>query len=227
MELNAENLSAFSAICSAAASLAAFVFTVVIYRQTRKTTRPTERPIIISQRPMVDRKITDESALKVANANDVVVELELKFKNIGQHPAQDVAYWVGWVEDQNDPSHFSRVTELHPVNQLAPQEHKSIPVKLHKKDFEPIGEDKKFLFFTNISYRDKYNYKACHQEEYWFVYLSESGDAGDAIYDDILKFQTYARKIHNETTENPCVSEPKSFLDRLKEFLPFTRNSSL
>ena len=196
-KLSTDMFSALGAVLSALFAGIAVVAAIIIHCQTRNLLRPTERPIIAAIKSKCTGKLINDN-----NALDI--NFNLKFKNIGKHPAEKLRMRI-WIAPIKQPTQLTSIFDETVANRIYPETdfdwNKHIIWKLpfiyspeEGKTLDSLKNRPQVFLYFRLDYYDGFSLMKMRPDELYFAYTLGKVSAGHATIEQKQKFQHYINK---------------------------------
>lgn len=169
------------------AAVIAVIFSVVIHYQTRNLMKRVERPIMSLQN-------TQCAYNELSNKMNV----NLTFKNIGNHPARNLHYVVaGCCKDSYES--FQKLSDWFTVDRKDP----GLTFTVYwKGEIGFLEHGESFLFYISVNYEDAYDPSKVYSDDCWYLEYKWLQSGLDSMHrEDCLALEPYVGKLRDQEDE--------------------------
>lgn len=154
-----------------------------------------------ANRPSVS--VTDSKCSGKLGKNRLQIDFNLKFKNVGKHPAENLRMRV-WAAPLSRPDQFKKCHDSIATNVIHPEE----TFSWNPKRFVPLvkGEKKvgvkkeKIFMYIRFDYHDTLNPTNVYDDDLYVSYTIGSGSAGHSSAEQKSIFQKHLEQLKKEFT---------------------------
>lgn len=186
-------LNEYSPFISALSVLLALIFSIFVYCRTRQLLKPKERPIIsLNENTAKEQFLIDPPLVKT--------DLLFIFKNIGEHPANNLRIRIG-ITPQRNPEMLKNVVDVSVANRIDTNavfnwnQKFEQPAKQLKEGVAMVTEIGHFIYII-ITYEDYLYPEKKYEDEFWLTYTTGKASAGHATIQEKIVLEPYVNSIY-------------------------------